>query len=131
MNKIKVGLTIVFFLIISPLLLIQGQNNRFWDLSKYMRIPAIPSGIIIEKILYILFCSLIVIYTPILFIIGRIEEGLKYQYSLITFIFTVIATLLYSYLLANITLFMLNKGKIFLSKKRINENIENHEATNL
>lgn len=110
-------MTIVFFLIISPLLLIQGQNNRFWDLSKYMRIPAIPSGIIIEKILYILFCSVIVIYTPILFIMGILDEGLKYQYPLIAFIFTVIATLLYSYLLANIALYLFNKIKLFLKKK--------------
>lgn len=116
MNRKKVYMTIVFFLIVSPLLLIQGQNNRFWDLSKYMRIPAIPSGIIIEKILYILLCSVIVIYTPILFIIGRLEEGLKYQYSLITFILTVFATLLYSYLLASIALYLSNKIKLLLKE---------------
>lgn len=117
MNRKKIYMTIVFFLIISPLLLIQGQNSRFWDLSRYMRIPAIPSEIIIEKILYILFCLVIVIYTPILFIMGRIEEGLKYQYSLITFIFTVIATLLYSYLLANIALYVSYKLKLLISRK--------------
>lgn len=116
MSRKKVYMTIVFFLIISPLLLIEGQNKRFWDLSKFMRIPAIPSGIIIERILYVLFCVVIAIYTPILFIMGRIEEGLKYQYSLITFILTAIATLLYSYLLANIALYLFDKGKLLLKR---------------
>lgn len=116
MSRKKVYMTIVFFLIISPLLLIEGQNKRFWDLSKFMRIPNIPSGFIIEKALYVLFASTLIIYTPILFIMGRIEEGLKYQYSLITFMLIVIATLLYSYFLANIALYLFDKGKLLLKK---------------
>lgn len=116
MNRKKTYLTILFILIISPLLLIEGQNKRFWDLSKYMRIPAIPSGIIIEKTLYLLFGLVIVIYTPILFIMGRLEEGFKYQYSTITFIFTVIASLLYSYLLASIVLYVFNWGKLLFKR---------------
>lgn len=116
MNRGKACLTFIFFMIISPLLLIQGQNSRFWDLSKFMRIPNIPSGFIIEKALYVLFASILVIYTPILFIMGRLEESLKYQYSLVTFMLTVIATLLYSFLLANVVLYLFDKGKSLLKK---------------
>lgn len=120
MNKIKVGLTLVFFLIFLPLLVTLGQNYGFWNSNNFIWMPKIPSGLIVEKILYILISLAIVIYTPILFIIGKLEEVLKYQFSAVTFIFTVITTLVYCYLLSSIILFIFNKGK-FLLKKHFNK----------
>lgn len=121
MHKIKVGLPLVFFLIFLPLLLVLGQNYGFWNLNKFIWIPKIPSGIIIEKILYLLIGLAIVIYTPILFIIGILEEILKYQFATITFIFTVITTLLYCYLLSSIILLMFSKIKLLLKRRHFNK----------
>lgn len=116
MNKIRVGLTLVFFLIFLPLLVTLGQNYGFLNSNNFIWMPKIPSGLIVEKILYILIGLAIVIYTPMLFIIGKLEEVLKYQFSAVTFIFTVMTTLVYCYLLSSIILFLFNKGKLLLKK---------------
>ncbi len=114
MSKIKVGLFFIFFLLFSPLLLILGQNYRFWGLSKFTRLIEVNIN---EKTLLLFFYPIFIIFMPIGFIIVQLEKVLKYQYPIITFIFTIIATLLYCFLLSNIILIVLLVLKKFISKK--------------
>lgn len=119
MSKIKVGLSLMIFLIFLPLLLVLGQNYRFWNLSKLIKLVSVNIN---ESALFLLFYPIFIFFMPIGFIIGKFEEVLKYQYPLITFIFTVITTLLYCYLLSSIILFMFSKGKLLLKGDSLPKN---------
>jgi len=106
MNKNKKILSFFIFLVFSPLLIIEGQNYKLWDLNNFF---VILSENFSEKILYYLFYPIFILYQPTVILFGTFEKILNNQSHIFAFIFILFLTLLYCYLLSSIIFFILKK----------------------